>query len=42
MIFESARITSRLMAEDLGLQPDWEQPSAMAKDHYEPAIAEAL
>ena len=42
VIFESARITSRLMAEDLGLSPDWEQPSAMAKDHYEPAIAEAL
>lgn len=42
VIFESARITSRLMAEDLGLDPDWEKPSAMAKDHYEPAIAEAL
>ncbi len=42
VIFESARITSRLMAEDLGLNPAWEQPSVMAKDHYEPAIAEAL
>lgn len=42
VIFESARITSRLMAEDLGLTPHWEEPSAMASDHYEPAIAEAL
>ena len=42
VIFESARITSRLLAEDLGVRPDWSAPSAMAKDHYEPAIAEAL
>ncbi len=42
VIFESARITSRLMAEDLGITPDWESPSAMAEDHYVPAIAEAL
>ena len=42
VIFESARITSRLMAEDLGLDAHWEAPSAMAQDHYEPAIAEAL
>ena len=42
VIFESARITSRLMAEDLGLDAHWEKPSAMAQDHYEPAIAEAL
>ena len=42
VIFESARITSRLMAQDLGLTPDWEQPSAMSSDHYIPAIAEAL
>ena len=42
VIFESARITARLMAEDLGLDPDWDQPSAMASDHYIPAIAEAL
>ncbi len=42
VIFESARITARLMAEDLSLDPDWDQPSAMASDHYIPAIAEAL
>jgi phytoene desaturase len=42
VIFESARITSRLMAEDLGLDAHWDAPSAMAQDHYEPAIAEAL
>jgi len=42
VIFESARITSRLMAEDLNLDAHWEAPSAMASDHYEPAIAEAL
>ena len=42
VIFESARITTRLMAQDLGLTPDWEQPSAMSSDHYIPAIAEAL
>jgi len=42
VIFESARITSRLMAEDLNLDPNWQAPSAMASDHYEPAIAEAL
>ncbi len=42
VIFESARITSRLMAEDMNLDAHWEAPSAMASDHYEPAIAEAL
>ncbi len=42
VIFESARITSRLLTEDLGVSPDWSAPSAMARDHYEPAIAEAL
>ena len=42
VIFESARITSRLMAEDLGIAPAWDAPSAMAEDHYVPAIAEAL
>ena len=30
------------MAEDLNLDAHWEAPSAMASDHYEPAIAEAL
>ena len=42
VIFESARITSRLLTEDLGIDPDWSAPSAMAADHYVPAIAEAL
>ena len=42
VIFESARITSRLMTEDLGITPHWDAPSAMAADHYVPAIAEAL
>ena len=41
VIFESARITSRLMADDLGLSPHW-APSLMAAPTYEPAIAEAL
>ncbi len=39
VIFESARITSRLLADDLGLQPHW-RPSLMAAPHYEPALAE--
>ena len=30
VIFESARITSRLMAEQLGLSKDWEPTSRMA------------
>ena len=42
VIFESARITTRLLAEDFGIDPGWEAPSAMSSDHYEPAIAEAL
>jgi len=29
VIFESARITSRLLAEDLGLQPDWDTSISM-------------
>ena len=41
VIFEGARITSRLMVEDLGLQPHW-GPSLMAKPDYEPAIVEAV
>ncbi len=40
VIFESARITARLMAEDMRLRADWEAPSQMALDHYEPAIAD--
>lgn len=42
VIFESARITARLLSDDLALSPDWERPSTMAADHYEPALAEAL
>ena len=42
VIFESARITSRLMAEDLGLDALWDAPSAMASADYEPAIAETV
>ena len=41
VIFESARITSRLLADDLGLHPHW-APSLMAAPSYEPAIAEAV
>ena len=41
VIFESARITSRLMAADLGLSHDW-KPSLMASPQYEPAIVEAV
>jgi phytoene desaturase len=40
VIFESARITSRLLVEDLGLDAHWQAPSAMAQPGYEPAIAE--
>ncbi len=39
VIFEGARITSKLMVEDLGLQPHW-GPSLMAEPEYQPAIAE--
>ena len=42
VIFESARISTRLLTEDLGISPDWEAPSAMAAPNYIPAIAEAL
>ena len=42
VIFESARITARLLSDDLALAPDWAPPSKMASDHYEPALAEAL
>ncbi len=41
VIFESARITSRLVADDLGLPPHW-QPSLMASPTYEPALAEPV
>lgn len=39
VIFESARITTRLLAQDLNLDAHWE-PSLMASPTYEPAIAE--
>ena len=42
VIFESARITTRLLTEDFGITPHWEAPSAMAAPDYVPAIAEAL
>ncbi len=42
VIFESARISTKLMAADLGLDAHWEKPSAMATPDYIPAIAEAL
>ena len=42
VIFESARISTRLLTEDLGIDPRWEAPSAMAAPSYVPAIAEAL
>jgi phytoene desaturase len=41
VIFESARITSRLLVDDLGLDAEWQAPSAMAQPDYVPAIAEA-
>ena len=42
VIFESARISTRLLTEDLGITPHWDAPSAMAAPNYIPAIAEAL
>jgi phytoene desaturase len=42
VIFESARISTKLMASDLGLDAHWDAPSAMAAPNYVPAIAEAL
>ena len=42
VIFESARISTRLMAEDLGLDANWDASSKMASPDYIPAIAEAL
>lgn len=42
VIFESARITSRLLAEDLALDPHWDRASIMAEPEYHPALAETL
>ncbi len=41
VIFESARITARLMIDDLGLEPHF-APSLMAAPAYEPALAETV
>ena len=42
VIFEGARISTRLLMEDLGVHADWDTPSATATPNYIPAIAEAL
>ena len=42
VIFESARITARLMAEDLDLHGGWQAPSTMTSPHFEPVIAETV
>ncbi len=42
VIFEGARITSRLLAEDLGLTGHWDKDSAMAAPDFTPVLAEAL
>jgi phytoene desaturase len=42
VIFESARITSRLMVEDLNLPGHFSADSAMAEPDYVPALAEAM
>jgi phytoene desaturase len=42
VIFEGARITARLMAEDLGLSGHWRHGSEMAEPDYTPVLAEAL
>ncbi len=42
VIFESARITCRLMADDLGLTGHWDRDSEMAAPDYTPMLAEAV
>jgi phytoene desaturase len=42
VIFESARITSRLLAEDLGLSARWSLDTGAAGPDYVPVLAEAL
>jgi phytoene desaturase len=42
VIFEGARITSRLLAEDLGLTGRWQPESTMAAPDYTPVLAEAV
>jgi phytoene desaturase len=41
-IFESARITSRLVAEDLSLHASWDEPARPGMPTLAPEIAEAL
>jgi phytoene desaturase len=40
VIFEGARITARLLADDLGLAAHWQSGSRMATPGYTPALAE--
>jgi phytoene desaturase len=42
VIFESARISSRLLTEDFGLDPSWHQTAATPRPALNPALAEAL
>ena len=42
VIFEGARITARLLAEDLRLEPRWDAASDMAQPRMAPTIAEEL
>jgi phytoene desaturase len=42
VIFEGARITSRLLAEDLGLSLGWDQGSSTSPPDFTPVMAEAL
>jgi phytoene desaturase len=42
VIFESARITARLITEDLGLDQSWQQMAASLPPTLNPALAEAL
>lgn len=42
VIFEGARITARLLADDLGITPDWETSLPARSRHFEPALMDAL
>jgi phytoene desaturase len=42
VIFESARITSRLLMQDLGLTPGRATDTALPMDQYEPALKEVV
>jgi phytoene desaturase len=42
VIFESARITSKLMMQDLGLTAGRVADTNLPADHYEPALKEAV